>query len=181
MKNLDFEEFLAGVRAGDPQAAEELVRRYEPVLRQIIRPQLDDRLRRLFDTLDIWQSVLGDFFVRATAGRFELKTADDLQRLLVTMARNKLISKARKVRRHGGSIPAGLEMTTIDYEPSRQVDDLDLVETIRQRLTPKERELFDRKKEGKTWSQIAEELAGDPDALRMQLTRAIARIKRRLQ
>ena len=58
-------ECIRRVRAGDEQAAAELVRRYEPLIRREVRFQLEDRrLCRVFDSMDICQSVLASFFVR---------------------------------------------------------------------------------------------------------------------
>ena len=48
----DFASFLARVRAGDPQAAEELVRRFEPAIRVIVRAHMSSGLRRQFDSMD---------------------------------------------------------------------------------------------------------------------------------
>ena len=64
-----FRELIARVRAGDEQAAAELVRRYEPAIRRAARVRLvDTRLNRLLDSMDICQSVLASFFVRAGSG-----------------------------------------------------------------------------------------------------------------
>jgi hypothetical protein len=46
--------------------------------------------------MDICQSVLASCFVRATSGAFDLDNPEQLMKLLVTMARNKLASQARK-------------------------------------------------------------------------------------
>ena len=40
--------------------------------------------------MDICQSVLGSFFVRAATGQYKLETPEHLLKLLTTMARNKL-------------------------------------------------------------------------------------------
>src|SRR5260370_42257532 len=91
-----FDEFLRRVRAGDEEAAAELVRRYEPLIRREVRLQLEDRrLCRLFDSMDVCQSVLKSFFFRTAAGQYDLDTPEQLQRLLGTMARNKVASAAR--------------------------------------------------------------------------------------
>jgi hypothetical protein len=53
---------LGRLRAGDPEAARELVEAYEPHLRRMIRLRIrDSRLRRLFDSADICQSVMANF------------------------------------------------------------------------------------------------------------------------
>ncbi|MHC5541375.1 ECF-type sigma factor, partial [Singulisphaera rosea] len=86
----NFTELLARVRAGDGQAAGELVRKYEPVIRVTIRAKLQDaRLRRVVDSMDLCQSVMANFFSRAAFGEFDLEAPDQLVGLLVTMAKNK--------------------------------------------------------------------------------------------
>ena len=84
-----FTEFVRRIRAGDAQAAEELVRSYETAVRVVIRAQLTDpNLRRQFDSLDVCQSVLASFFFRVAAGQFDLREPGDLSALLTRMARH---------------------------------------------------------------------------------------------
>ena len=81
-----FMDLIRRVRAGDEQASAELVRRYEPAIRIAVRVRLNDPgLRRLFDSMDICQSVLGSFFVRAALGQFELDNPDQLLKLLPSL------------------------------------------------------------------------------------------------
>src|SRR4051794_842830 len=95
-----FAEFVRRVREGDALAAEELVRRDEPLVRRTVRLKLEDRqLGRVFDSMDVCQSVLKSFFVRTAAGQYDLDEPAQLVRLLVTMARNKLASEARRQHR----------------------------------------------------------------------------------
>src|SRR5262245_60289443 len=90
---------MGRVRAGDQDAASDLVKLYEPEIRRAVRYRLADaRLGGLLESMDICQSVLKSFFVRAAAGQYELKTPQQLLALLATMARNKLISQSRKQR-----------------------------------------------------------------------------------
>jgi RNA polymerase sigma-70 factor (ECF subfamily) len=85
------------VRGGDGRAAEELVRRYEPTIRRVVRVRLvDPRLQRLFDSMDICQSVFGSFFVHAALGDYELATPEQLLGLLVSMSRKKVVDKSRR-------------------------------------------------------------------------------------
>src|SRR5262245_16706389 len=94
-----FADFLRRVRAGDEQAAADLVRRYESAVRIEVRMRLaDSRLRRVLDTMDICQSVLASFFLRAAAGAYDLERPEQLVRLLVTIARNKVAHQARRQR-----------------------------------------------------------------------------------
>src|ERR1700733_11830907 len=91
-----FLELIQRVRAGEEAAATEVVQRYERALLREIRLRLrDPRLRRALDSGDICQSVLASFFLRAASGQYQLQKSEQLLRLLVAMARNKLASQAR--------------------------------------------------------------------------------------
>ena len=73
------------------------MRRYEPTIRRVVRVRLvDTRLQRLFDSMDVCQSVFGSFFVHAALGDYELATPEQLLGLLVSMSRKKVIDKARR-------------------------------------------------------------------------------------
>ena len=91
-----FLELIGRVRAGDQSAAIELVRRYEPAIRRVVRLQMrDPGLRRILDSMDVCQSVLASFFLRAATGQYDLNQPAQLLRLLAVMARNKVASQAR--------------------------------------------------------------------------------------
>src|SRR4051812_18287469 len=92
-----FNELIRRVRAADQDAATELVKRYEPAIRRAVRFRLADaHPGTMLDSMDICQSVLANFFIRAASGHYELKNPGQLLKLLAAMARNKLNSKARK-------------------------------------------------------------------------------------
>ncbi len=99
MANEEFENFLTRIRAGDAEAAADLVRRYESVIRREIRFRLTDpSVRRQEDDEDVCQAVLASFFVRAALGEYELTDPAQLRGLLLQMARNKL------ARAHSGGV-----------------------------------------------------------------------------
>jgi RNA polymerase sigma factor (sigma-70 family) len=184
-----FTDFIRRIRAGDEQAAEELVRRYEPLIRRRIRLQLEDRrLGRLFDSMDVCQSVLASFFVRTAAGQYDLEQPEQLLKLLVTMARNKLASEARRQHRQRRDdrrvVPGGgdelAEVATRDPSPSRYAAGKDLLHRVRASLNDEERQIADLRGQGLGWPEIAVQLGGTADARRMQLTRALERVSREL-
>src|SRR6266851_6812684 len=99
-KDNTFTEFIGRIRAGDEQAAAELVQRFEPVIRLEVRMAIrDPRLNRVLDSTDVCQSVLASFFVRAASGQFDVNNPKQLTQLLVKMARNKLAAQARRHHR----------------------------------------------------------------------------------
>jgi RNA polymerase sigma factor (sigma-70 family) len=184
-----FAEFVARMRAGDEQAAVELVRQYEPLIRREVRLQLEDRrLCRLFDSMDICQSVLASFFVRTAAGQYDLDRPDQLVKLLVKMARNKVVSAARRQRRlrrdNRRADARGDEKlaSAVDDSPSPSelMEGQELLSQFRRRLNAEERTLVELRGEGMAWADIASRLGGTAQARRMQLARAIERVTREL-
>src|SRR5436305_920725 len=92
-----FREMIGRLRAGDPSAAAELLKHYEPEVRRYIRVHLmSPRLHRFLDSGDIFQSVLAAFFVNVVDGQFDLEEPEQLIKLLVTMAHHKIVDYARK-------------------------------------------------------------------------------------
>jgi RNA polymerase sigma factor (sigma-70 family) len=183
-----FTDFIRRIRAGDADAARELVQRYERAVRLEVRVRLaDPRLGRAFDSMDICQSVMASFFVRATAGQFELEQPQDLVKLLVVMARNKLafhIRKERANRRDNRRVEAmpieGMEKAKSGPTPSEEIAGRELLAAFRERLNDEERQLADRRALGEGWANIAEALGGTADARRKQLERAVDRVTRQL-
>jgi RNA polymerase sigma-70 factor (ECF subfamily) len=178
-----FRDLIARVRAGDAAAAAELVCRYEPVIRRTIRVRLrDPRLRRLLDSMDVCQSVLASFFVRAALGQYDLDDPGQLQKLLAALARNKLAGQAqhhqaaRRDFRRAEPAAAAPEPAGRDPSPGSQLAAAELLAEARRRLTPEERQLLDWRQEGRDWAAIAAELGCDAAAARMRLKRATDRV-----
>jgi RNA polymerase sigma-70 factor (ECF subfamily) len=178
---------LSRFRAGDSDAARELVEAYEPHLRRIIRLRIrDSRLRRLFDSADIYQSVMANFFARLSLGQYDLETPAQLVRLLESMARSKVAAQARKaqvVRRDERAIDGDDEAVTPQVpgpSPTEQVAWRELIELVRARLSDDERRLSDFRATGCEWSEIASRVGGSADAARKRLERAFDRVAREL-
>jgi RNA polymerase sigma-70 factor (ECF subfamily) len=183
-----FAELVRRIRRGDQQAAVELVRQYEPVIRAEVRFRLTDtRLNRLFDSMDICQSVLASFFVRAAAGQFDLDRPEQLLNILMTMARNKLASQARKQhrqrrdnRRVDNTGLEKLDLAASETSPERVVEGQELYYALRGRLSDEERQLADLRGEGHNWQEIAARMGGTPEGRRKQLSRAANRVAQEL-
>jgi RNA polymerase sigma factor (sigma-70 family) len=179
-----FQQLIRRVRGGDEEAAMELVRTYEPAIRRAARLRLGDaRLQRLFDSMDICQSVFASFFVRAALGQYELDSPEQLLKLLVTMSRRKLVDHAREqgaARRDYRRLRTGDQVEGLfvagDASPSQQVAARELLQKFRQRLSPEERRLAELRAEGRDWAEIAAEQGATPEALRKRLARAVNRV-----
>lgn len=186
-EELSFRDLIRQVRNGDDHAATELVRQYEPTIRLVVRRRLHDpSLRRLFDSVDICQSVLASFFVRAALGQYVLDTPEQLLKLLATMARNKLIDQVEKQRaaqrdyRLQADGASDSRIVDPHNTPSEIVANRDLLQEVRRRLTAEERQLADLRALGREWNEIATEVGGTPDGLRMKLNRALDRVSQEM-
>jgi RNA polymerase sigma-70 factor (ECF subfamily) len=184
-----FTQFVARIRSGDEQAAAELVRRFEPLIRREIRMQLEDQhLFRVFDSMDVCQSVLASFFVRTAAGEYDLERPEQLVGLLVTMARNKLASAARREYRARRDVrrvseAAAEQMDSVpDAEggPGEVLATRELLDRFRRCLSEEERQIVELRGDGLTWADVAARIGGTAQSRRMQLTRAVERVVREL-
>jgi RNA polymerase sigma-70 factor (ECF subfamily) len=184
-----FRALMRRVRAGDAEAAAELFRTYEPEIRRILRFRMRDaRQHRVLDPEDICQSVMATFFVRAAAGQYDLERPDQLLRLLVTMAQNKLVDKVRRHQadrrdqRRVEAGAAGLLDAVADRQPtpSQIVAGRELLPKVLGLLTDEERYLAEQRALGRTWQDLAQELGANSEALRKRLKRALDRAFREL-
>lgn len=187
-ENPDFADFLRRIRAGDDAAAKELVNRFEPLIRREVRMRIgDDRLNRAFDSVDVSQSVLANFFVRAATGGYELDCPEQLARLLIMMARNKLISRARSERRLVRDVrrltaePGVLDQVADPRpSPSEIVSRKEELELLTTSLSEEDRQILELRSAGLSWDEVGTRLGGSGQARRMQLSRGIERIERHL-
>jgi RNA polymerase sigma-70 factor (ECF subfamily) len=179
-----FRELIGRVRARDPEAARELVARYESVIRRVVRIHLHDaRLRRVLDSTDICQSVLASFFVRTALGQYEVESPEQLLNLLTAITRNKLTNQAHRLRAqrrdirretalddHTGSVPDQAS------DPAQQVSAREILQKVLDGLDEQERYLAEQRSLGRSWPELAAELGGTDGALRKKLTRALHRV-----
>ena len=92
----DIPAFLGRIRAGDEEAARELLVRYEAEVRLVVRRQLPRLLRSRFDSLDFLQSVWGSFFRRVRTGPSDFEDSRHLVAFLARAAKNKVIDEYRR-------------------------------------------------------------------------------------
>lgn len=179
-----FEELVEGVRKGDEQAATEIVRRYEPAIRRAVRFRMrDTRLSSAFDSMDICQSVMASFLIRAASGQYELDSPEGIMKLLAGMAKKKLAMQIRrqqaKRRDNRRVAPNAIDAVPLDggeATPSRQVGAREMLGEVQKRLTDEERQIVEWRQQGIEWAEIATRLQSTPEAIRKKFGRSLDRI-----
>jgi RNA polymerase sigma factor (sigma-70 family) len=182
-----FTELIERVRGGDEQAAAQLVKEFEPVVRRELRFRLrSGSARQELESMDISQSVLGNFFVRIATRQYDLERPDDLARLLVTMTRNKVAERLRnqhRQRRDSRRTVRGLDgmaLASSEPTPSSVLAGREMLQLVLQSLRGEERRVVDLRCQGLSWQEIADSLGGSAEARRKQMTRAIDEIAQKL-
>ena len=186
MSDREFSELLLRIRAGDADAAYELVTRYEPVIRAAVRIRLSDpSLRKHFDSQDICQSVLASFFFRAAAGQYELDDPNQLVALLTTMTQRKLAMHTRwqyRQRRDSKRTTSLDDATFIirdrDAGPSRQLAGQELLQRAYDLMESDVRAIACMRLDGAEWTEIAVIFGGTAEAIRKRYQRGIDRVAR---
>lgn len=180
----EFVELLAAVRAGDQEAATRLFEGYEAQIRRVVRIRLTDpHLRRQLDSVDICQSVLGDFFERAASGQFDLASPQQLMALLATMAKNRLLqyvesqkAARRDIRRLIQSSIEDLSLAGDEETPSQIIAARELNQLLLERFDAETLWITEQRMAGRSWAELAQEQQTTADGLRMRWTRALERI-----
>lgn len=189
MDDLPFAELLRRVRSGDSEAAQTLVRCHESAIRVAIRTRMSDpTLRRQLDSVDVCQSVLASFFLRAAAGQYDLHEPAQLVALLSKMARNKLAMHARRhfqkkrdVRRVSSLADGVADAIADSADPFRHVVGREMLDRAYSMMDDEVRQIADRRLRGEGWTGIASVLGGTADGRRKQYERAMDRIGAALQ
>jgi RNA polymerase sigma factor (sigma-70 family) len=184
----EFRALLVRLRAGDQRAATELVQKYGPVVRSVIQVRLrESHLRRYFDSMDVFQSVMCKFFRRAADGQFEIEHPAQLVKLLVAMTRNAFIDRVRREKAGvrplitaGDEALDGAIDANPDARPSVALNRRDLVEKVEGLMSPSVLRLAQPWAEGHGWREIAQDVGGTPDALRVKFGRALERVRTQL-
>jgi RNA polymerase sigma-70 factor (ECF subfamily) len=85
---------LRRLREGNQDAAAELYERYVERLRALTRANRPAALSRTLDVDDIVQSVFANFFQKAGQGEYDVPAGEELWKLFLVMALNKIRAKS---------------------------------------------------------------------------------------
>tara|TARA_R110002072_G_scaffold271038_2_gene430951 strand:+ start:58986 stop:59600 length:615 start_codon:yes stop_codon:yes gene_type:complete len=174
------------VRAGDQDAAEVVFDRYAQQLARLAEKHLNHRLARRVEGDDVVQSVFRTFFQRVERGEFQIRSRDQLWKLLVTITIRKTQMQARRhgaekrdVRLETGD-PVAL-MSAIDREPgpeeARILDEE--IDRVLLGMPSGQQELYRRLLELKLAGHSNDEIAGELGIVRRTVERMLNRLEER--
>jgi RNA polymerase sigma factor (sigma-70 family) len=167
--------WLGDLKAGDLAATQPLFNRYFTKLIGLVRARLcsSRASRAMNDEEDVALSAIGSVVEGIGQGRFpRLDDRDDLWRILVAVARRKVVDELRRQRRvknGGGKLVCEADLVSPEDDELRGLDDLDptalLYHTILEEPTPELAAI------------MAEEYARHLDRLKDPLDRKVTELK----
>ncbi len=178
-------ELLNRARTGDDRAAEELVTRFSPHLQRIVRRSLNRKMRTKFDSQDFLQAVWASFFADLRDD-LDCQGLEDVAAYLGAMARYKTIDEVR--RRLGTLKYAGHDEQTLPDSTDPAVSDEPTAsqwaiareswEQLTDGRTDRSVQIFDLRRQGGSFVEIAEKLGLNERTVRRVVERAERRMER---
>lgn len=177
----EFTELLLQARTGDVEAQTRLCQEYEKQVYIVVRVLLGPQLRPHLDSVDLIQSVHRSLLAGLRDKRFEIATPGNLVALACTMVRRKVARQWRKHKRQSRLSSNANDSRALsdtlqslfcrDEEPSKIAEYRSSLEKICESLNPIERQMLERKLEGYTTGEVAEQLGMHPIAIRVRWSR----------
>ena len=182
----EFSDLLLQARAGDLAAQTRLCQEYEKQVYIVVRVLLGPQLRPHLDSVDLIQSVHRSLLAGLRDKKFEIATPENLIALACTMVRRKVARQWRKHKRQTRlSVNAGdsqvlseslQSLCSREGAPSEVAEYRSALEKICESLNSIERQMLERKLEGYTTGEVAEQLGMHPVAIRVRWSRLRERL-----
>lgn len=123
----DIEELLSRLREGEEDAATALYLRYARRLQTLAERQTDQKMAVRVDPEGVVQSVFRTFFRRVNMGQYHVSDSDELWKLLLVIALNKLRTQAMAHRTAKRDVDKTVSLSDSDQKKSTQDDEALLV------------------------------------------------------
>jgi RNA polymerase sigma-70 factor (ECF subfamily) len=175
---------LRRLRGGSDDAATQLYTRYAHRLRALARAETAGQLARRVDAEDIVQSVFRIFFTRASRGLYDVPDGEDLWKLLLVIALNKIRNEAEyhKAEKRDVGTTADLDQLASAAEPGGGDDFATtflrlVVQDTLEQLPPLQRQLLELRMEGYDVNEIADRVGRSKRTVERSLQQARNRLK----
>ena len=193
MDESGFDDLIRRARAGDGPATAELLSRFEPEVRTMVRVRLPRALRNRFDSMDFVQAIWKSVFTGEVPDPGAATFADESQfrGFLAGVARNKIFEEHRRqtrtkkydigreerlyVRRGEREVP--IDVAGSEPTPSENVQADDRLGQLVEGRSPEEAEIIDLRRQGLTYDEIAARIGLNERSVR----RVIDAARRRME
>jgi RNA polymerase sigma factor (sigma-70 family) len=178
-------ELLEAYRSGDETAREQLLGRLESELRSLTRRLVGRQIRSERESMDVCQSLLLAFHLRASDGKIEIENDAAFRGYLRSMIRHKLAGLSDRIRakkrgggraavplRTAGEEEEGVDLPSLDPSASVVARTSELRGALIEALSKEELRILEGRLAGRTNVEIADALGKTPDAVRMAWGRA---------
>jgi RNA polymerase sigma-70 factor (ECF subfamily) len=149
---------LRRIRLGNEDAATQLYLRYAHRLHALTRAQSSPELARRVDAEEIVQSIFGSFFRGATAGLYDVPVGEELWKLFLVLALNKIRAKGtyhRAAKRDVRRTEGGERLDHCEDEAALSFLQLSVSEALAE-LPPSQRQMVSLRIEGYEVAEIAQ-------------------------
>jgi RNA polymerase sigma-70 factor (ECF subfamily) len=172
------------LRGGSEDAATKLYTRYAQRLRALARANTSAQLARRVDAEDIVQSVFRIFFTGASRGLYDVPAGEDLWKLLLVIALNKI--RGESVFHHAAKRDVRATAELDRLEPAAEPEDGEesaviflrlVVKDTLERLPPAERQMLELRMEGFDVAEIADRVSRSKRTVERTLQQARTRLK----
>jgi RNA polymerase sigma-70 factor (ECF subfamily) len=158
------QSLLRRYRHGSEDAATQLYLRYAHRLRALAQAKCSPDLARRFDADDIVQSVFGSFFRGASKGLYDVPAGEELWKLFLVMALNKIRAKGAHHRAAKRDVRQTAELDDWEAlpEPNAEQNEASfavlqmVVDEALERLSPLQRRMIELRIEGQEVADIAQ-------------------------
>lgn len=180
---------LNKIREGDDLASADLIHRYEPMLRRVLRVTGVIRwLQSEEDSQDLVQSVFMQVVSNLRQGKGEFSNESKFEAYLRALGRNWLRDRLRRVqaakrnrfRTIDGEAANLRSLPAAGLSPSRAVELQDQVARVEACVPREDFVLLQEREDGVGWDELASTRGLSPDALRKRVERVRRRIRESL-
>lgn len=181
-----FASLMSRARDGDQAALLHLSQTYENQVRLVARVLLGPAMRPYFDSVDFVQSVHRSILIGLRHDKYDVSNSDNLVGLAVTIVRRKVARQWRHMKRQVrldsetgeiGKLPDALLLLTSADDPAQSADFADRVQHVCRHLNADERDLIERRLQGFSTVEVAEQIGVNPATLRVRLNRLRQRLR----
>ncbi len=180
------ESLLAALRAGQQDVVEQIIEKYEPYLRIVVRRMLTGGMRAKLDSMDVVQSVWADVWDGLRQQKWQFESEAQLRAFLIAAVRHRLIDHARHNRRALAaerplSDHASLSSEAVDRDPSQSLEADELWEQLLASCPREHHEILHLRRSGATLECIAHQRGLHESSVRRILYQLARRVFSRLR